>query len=170
MRLALLCALVSGCGTAVQNPTFCRTECDLFVAATNRVPQFPCEDYQRITSLALADPHMPTLACLRLRGVIAWEVPGLSSVVGGVKAAGWAECWNNRFMFHTGDGRIFPDDVTRYRRAWDTAFIHEMIHIAQGCESPAPTDEGADPAHSNWVRDKLYDMPSRVRLQLGETP
>ena len=79
MRLAAL-ILLTGCGVATQNPYFCMTKCGLGIAATNRVPQFPCEDYRKIED-ALADmlPGLPV--CRALYGSSAWEMPGFSTMV-----------------------------------------------------------------------------------------
>jgi len=111
-------------------------------------------------------------ACREFAGVTAWELPGFSTKLGTrgdgkeIWAAGWTECDNRRVSFHAGDGFMFKDDQTRLRNAWNTAYIHEFIHIAQRCFSPNPIDPGQDDAHSNWTRDGLeqdvYDVINKM--------
>lgn len=168
MRLAAL-LLLAGCGVATQNPYFCMTKCGLGVAATNRIPQFPCEDYRRIEdALAAALPNLPV--CRSLYGSSAWEMPGFSSVVGGANAAGWTRCEESRFFFHTGNGYLFKDDYSRTRAAWQTAFAHEAVHLAQGCDAPLPVDPGWNEAHANWVRDGLFNAVEWANWRASETP
>jgi hypothetical protein len=33
---------------------------------------------------------------------------------------------------------------------------HEYAHIIQNCEAYPPVDKKEDPAHANWVRDRIY--------------
>lgn len=38
---------------------------------------------------------------------------------------------------------------------WESAYAHEMVHLMQKCDSPAPTDEGETHDHSDWVRSGI---------------
>ena len=55
------------------------------------------------------------------------------------------------FFTLPGDFRIIHD----YPRFWRTAFGHELIHVAQRCDAPAPIDEHRDIDHANWTRSGL---------------
>jgi hypothetical protein len=158
----LLITLSLACCAASEPATFCTTPCGLSVAAENRKPQFACDDYVRVESALVAEvPSLPV--CRALRGSVAWELPGFTSVLGSRKVSGWTECNLSRFMFHTGDGFIYEDrDPAFLRRGWNTAFAHEALHLAQGCRAPLPVDEGWDEGHANWVRDGLFDAVERA--------
>jgi hypothetical protein len=161
--------MAAGCGQS-QDPVFCTTPCGLSIAAENRKPQFACDDYTKVEA-ALVDtlPQMPV--CRQMRGNIAWELPGFTSILGGRKVAGWTECNMNRLMFHTGDGFVFEDrDPTFLRRAWNTAFAHEAVHLTQGCDAPLPVDEGWDVGHANWVRAGLFDAVEAANRRASEAP
>jgi hypothetical protein len=47
--------------------------------------------------------------------------------------------------------------------------IHEMHHVAQGCESPPPTDDGTDFMHSDWFRTGAYDRIRAAYVEYGES-
>ena len=166
MRLAFL--LMAGCGAAVQSPAFCQTPCGLSIAAANRQPQFSCEDYTKLEAAIVKEIPLPV--CRSLKGVMAWEMPGFSSNIGGVNASGWTECSLARFSFHTGNGYLFKDDFSRPRAVWQTAFAHEAVHVAQGCEAPLPVDEGWTEAHANWVRDGLFNAVEWANRRASEAP
>lgn len=166
MRLALL--LLAGCGTATQNPYFCQTPCGLHIAAANHQPQFSCEDYAKLERAMVETIPLPI--CRAVKNQMAWEMPGFSSKVGGVNAAGWTECHYNRFSFHTGNGYLFKDDYSRTRAVWQTAFAHEAVHMAQNCEAPLPVDEGWDEGHANWVRDGLFNAVEWANRRASEAP
>lgn len=167
MRLALL-LFASGCGVVSQNPVFCQTPCGLSIAAANRKPQFSCEDYAKLEAAAVASIPLPI--CAAFRGAMAWEMPEFSTVVGGVNAAGWTECDHSRFLFHTGNGYLFKDDFSHPRAVWQTAFAHEAVHLAQGCDAPLPVDEGWTEAHANWVRDGLFNAVEWANRRASEAP
>ena len=171
MRYALITVLLS-CGQATQNPVFCKTVCGSFIAAWN--PIYSCETYRKIEVLWLQDiqTKIPD-ACQNIAGYVSWEMPGFSSLVHVDRqtkkelwAVGWTVCEDQRVYFHTGDGYLFKDDQTRKRELWQTAWSHELTHAAQKCYSPAPTDPGLDDAHSNWNRDDLMDIPSRITAKI----
>ena len=166
MRTLLLATILVGCGTSNTLPVFCTTPCGLSIAAANRVPQFPCEAYVAMEAAMLQDSAVLPHSCDTWRGAVAWEMPGQNSVLSGVRVAGWTECFNRRFMFHTGDGVLQIGESSISRAAWDTAYVHEATHLAQRCASSPPIDEGADESLSDWHRLDLYNMPSRVRLRL----
>lgn len=167
MRLAAL-LLLAGCGAATQNPFFCATPCGLHIAAANHQPQFSCEDYTKLEAAIVKEIPLPV--CRSFKGVMAWEMPGFSSNIGGVNASGWTECSLARFSFHTGNGYLFKDDFSRPRAVWQTAFAHEAVHVAQGCEAPLPVDEGWTEAHANWVRDGLFNAVEWANRRASETP
>lgn len=156
MRLILPLLVLAGCGP--QARVMCQTMCGLSIA-TQQTQRFSCEEYRLVEEAALADAHMPPSACQTFRGATAWELPGDMSTLGGIKVAGWTECHLRRLFFHTG---LLEDN----RRLWNTAFVHELIHLAQHCAAPLPIDPGADEQHANWMREKLYDMGSRVGARL----
>lgn len=175
MRLTIALTLAVSCGTEPIDR--CVTHCGVHVSAHGSLA-YPCAEY-RAAELALLQ-EIPSLsrACLNWSGVVAWEEPGESSVVGGVllpdggvgnaKVGGYSECWNGRLFFHSGDG-VFKSS-TNQRHAWHTAFPHELIHVAQWCDAPRPVDEGADPSHANWIRADLMNAPSRVVRRLDGAP
>lgn len=164
--MTLVVGLLAGCGTANQNPIFCTTPCGLAVAAANRRAQFACEDYIAAENAMLRDEAILPHSCEIWKGAIAWELEGHASTLNGRRVAGWTECWNRRFFFHTGDGVFHPQTPEIPRALWQTAFVHEMNHLAQNCESPPPTDEGMDYQHSNWIRDGLMGMSDRVKKEM----
>jgi hypothetical protein len=168
MKATVILVMLTGCAVT-DSPVFCTTPCGLGVAATNRTPQFACEDYMLLEALLVSASPLPT--CQTLAGAVAWELPGFATQLGDIKAAGWTECYNRRFLFHTGDGLLYPDDSTQQRRAWQTAFTHEAVHLSQGCQTPPPTDPGTDLAHSNWNRAGLYGLINKVNaeaMRIGE--
>ncbi len=167
LRIASATLLVA-CGSTEPNTrVFCTTPCGLSIAAANGSPQWQCEDYAALEQELIAQTKLPV--CRANKGSVAWEMPGFSTVVGGIKASGWTECNLDRIMFHTGDGFVFSDRDARYMRRGpeDSAFTHELVHLAQGCVSPLPVDEGSNEGHSNWRRDGLFklieDVNSAIR-------
>lgn len=171
MKAALLAIAVSGCGSQ-SVPVFCKTICGGFVAAWN--PIYSCNDYRMIEALWIGEiqSKIPD-ACQNVAGYVSWEMPGFSSLIyvepvtkKELWAVGWTVCEDQRIYFHTGDGYIFKDDTTRKRSAWQTAWSHELTHAAQKCNSPFPTDPGLDDSHSNWNRDDLMNIPSRINTKI----
>lgn len=137
MRLLSLTALLLACGQKPE-PQVCITPCGTVVLRSTMY----CEDF-KLLERELAARLAPTLpqACESWRGVTAWGHDGSSSVLRGQLVAGWAECHLARFHFHNG--------YEMWRRPWHTAYAHELIHIAQGCESPTPPG-GAPGDHADW--------------------
>lgn len=51
----------------------------------------------------------------------------------------------------------------------DGAFLHEMSHWVQRCQTRAPVDP-KDPDHSNWKRDGIYAAEQELQLRWKDTP
>lgn len=159
MARLITALLLLSCGQRVE-PRACVTPCGIIVPSS----QFYCEDF-KLLERDLASRLAPTLprACEAWRGVTAWEHDGASSVLDGRAVAGWAECHLSRFHFHMG--------FEAWRRPWHTAFGHELIHIAQGCNAPTPPD-GTQGAHADWTFRGYYQLLSEMTetLDKGEAP
>lgn len=156
MKYALI--FLVGCGSSGVSP--CVTDCGLNVTSKSGALYFACSDYQALERNAVQE--LPVPLCTALRGVTAWEMPGFTTDLGPVKAAGWAECDYQRFFFHTGDGYVLPGDPLPLRLVQQTAFVHEAAHIAQNCDAPRPVDPGLDISHANWGRAGIYDAIDRA--------
>jgi hypothetical protein len=169
----LAAASFSACGT-LDKTSYCKTVCGSIVASEN--PVYSCDEYRKIEVLWLQEiqAKIPD-ACQTISGYVSWELPGFSSLIyvdretkKELWAVGWTVCEDARIYFHTGDGYLFKDDMTRPRKAWETAWTHELTHAAQKCNAVEPVDEGLDPAHANWNRDDLMNIPSRINAKLNK--
>ena len=49
---------------------------------------------------------------------------------------------------------------------YESAFCHEMFHVAQHCTPPAPTDEGLDWQHSDWRRSGVIEAIARCQSEI----
>ncbi len=122
-------------------PPQCVTTCGVAIIGES----VSCEDYQRVESeiVAKVSPILPN-ACETLRGTTATALPGRSSIHQGRMVEGWTNCVAGEVYFHVD-----------YPRFWRTAFGHELIHVAQRCDAPAPVDKHRDIDHANWTRSGL---------------
>ena len=136
----------------------CQTPCGVTVISKD-VLLHSCENYAQVESTlsGLIWMELP-MACVAWRGLSAYELPGNETLMKENAGrpnerirrwAGWAECDLRRIQFHAGE--------ESWRKAQDTSFAHELIHIAQFCTTPLPVDKGRDQDHSNWDRDGFYD-------------
>lgn len=161
MRSPLLILALLTLACSPQARVVCVTSCGVAVASADDV-RWPCEEFDSIEQAALDDGALPRGACETWRGITAWPLPGDTTQWhlpdgGTFDVAGWAECFERRVIFHEGD---------EWRRLWNTAYVHELTHIAQGCSAPLPVDDGADVLHANWFRAGLFDLTSRVGARL----
>ena len=128
MRLALF-ALLAACAP----PQF-TTTCGVAVVGET----VSAEDYQRSEDELSA--RLPG-TCAAWNGTTAVALTGRESVHNGRRVEGWTDCPTKTLYFHAG-----------YPRFWRTAFTHELVHVAQNCETPLPVDEHRDVDHSDWTR------------------
>lgn len=45
----------------------------------------------------------------------------------------------------------------------NSALVHEMFHVMQGCQDVHPVDANADTSHGNWWRDGIYSAAASSR-------
>lgn len=166
-RVALMSLVVGCANTRPMEPrVFCVTECDMFIAAQNNAPIFKCEDYREAEALLRTRLNLPL--CQKQPGVTVWEMPGFETPIGGIRAAGWSDCWVGQAFIHTGDGFVFTDRDPRFLRQGpeDTAFVHELVHIAQGCVAPVERSDPKNPGHENWDAEGYYTLIDHINGEL----
>jgi len=129
VRLLALALLVSACA-----PPQYVTTCGVALVGES----VDAADYQRSEDELSA--RLPG-ACASWSGTTAVAMPGRESLHNGRHVEGWTDCPTATVYFHAG-----------YSRFWRTAFTHELVHIAQRCDSPLPIDEHRDVDHSDWTR------------------
>lgn len=151
----LSCAVLvlMSCGAAKK----CVTPCGMTIISETGNLVYTCEEYA-VAEAAAANRLSPLPVCKYNSGSTAREmagdytyIPGVSASGAPIKdkipASGWTECWMLRISFHTRDGAYLLEE---------SAFIHELAHLAQDCNAPLPIDEGQDFHHANWERDWIY--------------
>lgn len=156
MKMAIVALGLLTCGQASPR-SYCATPCGLRVLTTGHEPRMYCEDLklaERVLVSKLAD-KLPN-ACRMFNGVMAWEHPGNSSILRGQEVSGWSECHLSRFHFHVG--------YEPWRRPWHTAFMHELVHIAQGCYSYDENGKYSD--HGDWQAKGLYKALDEAQAEL----
>jgi hypothetical protein len=133
-------ALLASCAfLACSSPPRCVTPCGVVIVGE----AVDCVDYARVETELLE--RLPVAgACETWRNTTAEAMPGRESVHLGRRVEGWSDCVWGALYFHAD-----------YPRFWRTAFAHELVHIAQRCETPQPVDEHRDADHSNWSRDGI---------------
>jgi hypothetical protein len=114
-------------------------------------PPYSCEDFNLVEAQLMALlPATPenNIAWYRVRGYRVFLHPTLKFTdFWGRSVAGWNMCITQHIEIGTSDHHL----------AW-TAFGHELVHAAQACQTPQPTDEGLDVDHANWNRDNIYPL------------
>lgn len=72
----------------------------------------------------------------------------------GLRVSGEANCQLNMVTIGT------PEDGDFH----DSALVHELFHVMQGCEGTPPADDPAyAPGHENWIRDGIFNAIDAAR-------
>lgn len=147
--IALL--LLTGCMPVA--PTLFESRCGLafkgdFEGKPEQLdPTFDLEELQTSEDMSIA---YGLVKCEQMRGYSVFTRPGSWYPPGwDRKVAGTAYC-NHLFGAHI-----------VLSTAHNHVLLHELHHVAQGCDAPNPIDEGADDSHSNWYRTGAYERIQR---------
>lgn len=158
MRAALVLVL-AGCATWPPSGwAMCVTPCGMRVMQRQGT-WLACEDIIEMElrlrwALRESEPE----ACARWGRYSAFERDGRATeYVPGKLGAGWTECWNAQLFYHRG-----PDSES-WRKPWNTALWHEMVHAAQNCEQGNTPPDDAD--HPKWTALDYWNLPRTMQLQ-----
>lgn len=149
--------LLVGCGPA----PYCITSLGVEVtgmymtAKPIEAPGYTCQDFDtveaEITALLPDNPAM-NIDWSRVKGYRLSVHPERKWIeVFGRSVAGFTNCPLMYLEIGTSDPHVAR-----------SAYTHELLHAAQGCYTPLPTDDGLDRDHSNWNRDGLYNATNVV--------
>lgn len=156
MRYALLIFAFS-CGDRPSvTEVGCTTRFGMRIAGPGGAIAYSCEEYGAVEELLASKTSLPVWNAVN--GAMTIELPGDDSLGSdGRRLSGWAQCDYRLINVHNKDGTA---------HVWQTAYAHEVMHLAQGCWSPPPVDPGKDEAHANWVRDGIDLAIETTNLEL----
>lgn len=94
------------------------------------------------------DPRLQDVdkACSRMAGWNVFTVNAEQWGSWGVQVQGTASCQFRVIKIHT----------PASHRWEETALVHELFHVMQGCDALGAIDSGADSDHANWTSAGIY--------------